>query len=71
MFFLHSFAGESFVVVILDRFFLNLGIKKAVAGSVRQVVILYSNNWTGICLGRFSIGHFTEVVVWTGLTVML
>ena len=52
-------------------FFFILVSKKVVAGRVRQVVVLYSNNWTRICLGRFSIGSFTEVVVWTGLTVML
>ena len=42
-----------------------------VAGRVRQVLVLYSNDWTGIRLGRLSIGFFTEVLVRTGLTVML
>ena len=36
-----------------------------------MMVALDSNDWTGICLGRLSIGRFTEVLVWTGLTVML
>ena len=42
-----------------------------VAGRVRQVVVLYSNDWMGICLGGLSIGRFTEVVFRTGLTVTL
>ena len=37
--------------------------KKVVAGCVRQMVILYSNNCMGICLGRLSIGHLRQVVV--------
>ena len=45
--------------------------KKVVAGRVRQVVVLYSNDWMGICLGGLSIGRFTEVVFRTGLTVTL
>ena len=35
------------------------------------LVALDSNNWMGICLGGLSIGHLAEVVIWTGLTVML
>ena len=31
--------------------FFHLGNKKVVAGRIIQVVILYSNNWMGICLG--------------------
>ena len=42
-----------------------------VAGRVRQVVVLYSNNCMRICLGRLRIGHLTEVVISKGLTVML
>ena len=46
------------------QIFFHLGVKKKlVPGYVRQVVVLYSNNWTGICLGRFSIGRLTEVVI--------
>ena len=42
-----------------------------VAIRVRQVVVLYSKDCTGICLGGLSIGRFTEVVILTGLTIML
>ena len=35
------------------------------------LVALNSNDWTGIYSGRLSIARFTEVVVWTGFTVML
>ena len=35
------------------------------------LIALNSNDWMGICLGRLSIARFTEVVVWTGFTVML
>ena len=34
-----------------------------VAGRVRQVVILCSNNCMGICLGELNIGCLIEVVV--------
>ena len=51
--------------------FFHLGVKKVVAIRVRQVVVLYSKDCTGICLGGLSIGRFTEVVILTGLTVML
>ena len=42
-----------------------------VTDRTRQVVVLYSNNLTRICLCGLSIGRFTEVVIWTGFTVML
>ena len=38
-------------MVVLDRFFSFGGQKKAVAGRVRQVVVLYSNVCMGIGLG--------------------
>ena len=62
-------------MVVLDKFLFIQKIKNVVAGHVRQVVILYSNNCVGTCLGRLSIGHqmcgcLVEVVVWTGLTVI-
>ena len=44
-------------------FFFIWETKKVVAGRIRQVVILYSNNCMGICLGGLSVGHLTEVVV--------
>ena len=58
----------SFVVVVLDRFFFFFIWDSVVAGQIRQVVVLYSNNWIGICLGRLSIGHFTEMVVCNALS---
>ena len=64
-FFWHYFAGQSFVVIVLDKFF-SFGSQKK-----WLLVALDSNDWTGISLGRLSIGRFTEVLVWTGLTVML
>ena len=64
-FFWHYFAGQSFVVIVLDKFF-SFGSQKK-----WLLVALDSNDWTGICLGGLSIGRLAEVVVWTGLTVML
>ena len=52
-----------FLVVVLGSLFFHLGPKKVVNGHVRQVVILHSNNCTGICLGRFSIGCLRGVVI--------
>ena len=45
------FAGQSFVMVVLDRFFFIWEAKKVVADRVRLVVVLYSNYCMGICLG--------------------
>ena len=50
--------------------YFHLGDKKVVAGHVRQVVILYSNDCMGIFLGGLSVGHLRRVVIWTGLTVV-
>ena len=47
-------------MVVLDRFFFHLGDKKA--GRVRQVVVLYSNDSMGICLGGLSIGQLRRMV---------
>ena len=46
------------------------GKKKAVAGCIRQAVVLYSSNCMGICLDGLSIARLTEVVVSTGFTVI-
>ena len=56
--FLHSFAGQNFVVVVLEKFFFSFGSQKK-----WSLVVLKSNNMTRICLGRLSIGHFTEVFI--------
>ena len=49
-------------MAVLDRFF-HLGDHKVVAGRVRQVVGLYSNDCLGIGLDRVSIGRPRRVVV--------
>ena len=52
------------VVVVLDRFFFSFGgQEKVVAGRIRQVVILYSNDGMGIDLGGLNIGHLRWVVI--------
>ena len=63
MFALHFCARESFLVVVLNRLFSFGRQKKVIAGRIKQVVVLYSNDCTGICLGRLGIGRLTEVVV--------
>ena len=37
--------------------------KKVVAGHIRQVVVLHSNDYMGICLDGLSIGRLRQVVV--------
>ena len=59
----HFFAGKSFPVVVLGRLFFIWETKKVVAGRVRQVVVLYSNDCMGICLGGLNIGRLRRVVV--------
>ena len=63
MFVSYFFAGSNFIAVVLDRFFFIWETRKLVAGRVRQVVVLYSNNCMGICLGELSIGRLRRVVV--------
>ena len=43
------------LVVVLYRLFFNLGDRIKVAGRVRQVVVLYSNDCKGIYLDGHSI----------------
>ena len=43
--------------------FFHLETKKEVAGCVRQVVVLHSDDCVEICLGRLSIGRLRRVVV--------
>ena len=51
-------------MVVLDGlFFVWETKKKVVAGRVRQVVVLYSNDCTRICLGALRIGRLRRVVV--------
>ena len=49
-------------MAVLDRFF-HSEDQKVVAGRVRQVVGLYSNNCVGIGLGGVRIGCLRRVVV--------
>ena len=46
--------------------FFHLGGKKVVTGRVGQVVVLYSNNFMGIGLGRLSIGLLDEWLSYRG-----
>ena len=62
MFSLHFFAGWRLLVVFSDRLIFIWETKKVVAGRVKQVVVLYSNNFTGIRLGGLSIGRLRQVV---------
>ena len=59
MVFSHFFAGYSFLVFFLDRFF-SFGRQKVVAGRVRQAVVSYSNDCMVICLGGLSIDCLDE-----------
>ena len=57
------FAGQSFLVVVLDRLFFIWETKKVVAGHVKQLIVLHSNDCMGICLGGLSIGRLRQVVI--------
>ena len=50
-------------MVVLDKFSFLLGDKKMVGDHVKQVVVLYSNNFMGICLGGLNIGCLRGVVI--------
>ena len=50
-------------MVVLDKFLFIWGTKEVVAGCIRQVVVLYSNDCMGNGLGGLSIGCLIEVVV--------
>ena len=50
-------------MVILDRLFFIWETKKVVAGCVKQVVVLYSNDCMGIRLGGLNLGLLRQVVV--------
>ena len=54
-----SLLDKVFLVVVLDRLFFIWETKKVVAGCVKQVVVLYSNNCMGICWGGLSISHLS------------
>ena len=40
--------------------------KRVVAGHIKQVVVLYCNDFMGICLDRLSIGYLRQVVAALG-----
>ena len=48
---------QKFISVCLRRIFFHLGDRIKVAGRVRQVVVLYSNDCKGFCLDGLSIGR--------------
>ena len=50
-------------MVVLDRLVFIWETKKVVAGCVKQVVVLYSNDCVGIRLGGLSLGRLRQVVV--------
>ena len=61
-----------FCISLLDKvfrgcfrqgFFFIWKTKQVVAGRVRQLVVLHSNDCSGICLSRLSIGRLRQVVV--------
>ena len=45
------------------RGYFRQAFKKVVAGCIRQVVVLHSNNCMGICMGGLSIGCLRQVVI--------
>ena len=49
---------QTFCSGCFRQFFFNWSTKKVVAGRVKQVVVLYSNNCMGIGLGGLSTGHW-------------
>ena len=63
MFLSYFYTRQCFVVLVLDRFFCIWETKKVVAGRVRQVVVLYSNDCSEICSGGLSIGRLRRVVI--------
>ena len=57
----HYFAGLSFAVIVLDRFFFHLGDKKK--WSLVALDRWLSYTVMGFCLGGFNIGHLRPVVI--------
>ena len=58
-----SSLAKVFQWLFLAGFFFHLGNKKVVAGRVRQVIILHSNNCREIGLGGLSLGRLRRMVV--------
>ena len=52
-----AFLQKQFISGCFRRAFFHLGDRIKVAGRVRQVVVLYSNDCKGICLDGVSIGR--------------
>ena len=53
-------------MIVLDGLLFIWETKKVVAGHIRQAVVLYSKDYTRICLSGLSIGHLRGVVVLQG-----
>ena len=53
-------------MIVLDGLLFIWETKKVVAGHIRQAVVLYSKDYTRICLSGLSIGHLRQVVVLQG-----
>ena len=53
-------------MIVLDGLLFIWETKKVVAGHIRQAVVLYSKDYTRICLSGLSIGHLRRVVVLQG-----
>ena len=53
---------ESFGLVFFGQIFFIWGTKKVVAGRIRQVTVLYSDDCMRICLGELSTGRIRQVV---------
>ena len=50
-------------MIVLDRLFSFGRQRKVVAGRVKQVFVLHSNDSAGIRLSGLSIGHLRRVVI--------
>ena len=63
-FILYALLDKVYQWLFQTGFFFSFGRqKKVVTGCIRQKVVLYSNNCTGICLGGLSIGRLIQVVI--------
>ena len=66
IFLFHFFWRAKFCSGCFRQVFFILETKKVVTGCVRLVVVLCSNDFVGICLGRLSVGHLRWALSWGG-----
>ena len=71
MFVFHFFAGLRFCSGCFRKVLFIWKTKKVVAGCVRQVIVLYSNDCMRICLSGLSIDRLIELVIRTGLIIYI